>query len=313
MKSSHAPLSGETHAPEKPSGDFRIAHLSDLHLPPLPDIRLTQLASKRLLALTSWHRKWKREHKPEVLDALLEHLVSVQPDHFCLTGDLTFTTLPEEVDRAADWIARLGGKDKISLIPGNHDAYVPGALDYALERWGSWMRDDDGRPGFPYLHRRGPVNIVGLTSALPTFPGASYGRLGKIQIEKARALISSIEPEGRPCLLLVHHPPQEGATRRLRSLVDGENLRGMLKTLHLDLILHGHLHRPTQSTIDCRDGRVSTMGAASMSAIGKRRAPAHYHLIHCQTRGQKVSFTIYHHHFDPVTGKFIPGERQVVP
>ena len=190
---------------------FRIAHISDLHIPPFPRVPLRQLAGKRLIGLFSWHHKWKYEHRRTVLDALLVHLQEIKPDHICVTGDITFTTLPAEVDQAADWFSRLGDAQRISLIPGNHDAYVTGALDYALEKWSRWMQDDEGQTGFPYLHRRGPVDIVGLSSAVVTLPAISLGRIGQEQLERTEALLTRIKADRRPCVLLFHHPPQEGA------------------------------------------------------------------------------------------------------
>ncbi len=88
---------------------FRIAHISDLHIPPLPHVPASQLAGKRLLGLFSWHYKWKREHRQPVLDALLMNLREQRPDHVCVTGDITYTTLPAEVDAAADWLGRRSG------------------------------------------------------------------------------------------------------------------------------------------------------------------------------------------------------------
>ena len=39
---------------------FRLAHLSDVHLGPLPDVSYRQLASKRITGYLTWHRNRAR-------------------------------------------------------------------------------------------------------------------------------------------------------------------------------------------------------------------------------------------------------------
>lgn len=291
---------------------FQIAHISDLHIPPLPPVSLRQLASKRLLGLFSWHYKWKSEHQQAILDALQTHLGEVKPDHICITGDITFTTLPAEVDKAADWISRLGDPQQISLVPGNHDAYVPGSLDYALKKWSRWMEDDEGGTGFPYLHRRGPVDIVGLSSAVATPPAVSFGRIGQAQLQKTEMLLGSIKANQRPSLLMVHHPPQEGAASRKRALSDRKELQAILCRSPIDLVLHGHLHYPTTAVIDCPKGPIPVLGAASASTIGKRKSVAHYHLIEIETGAGRPKMTIQHYHFNTTSGSFSHGGTQIL-
>lgn len=291
---------------------FRIAHISDLHIPPLPQVSLRQLASKRLLGLFSWHHKWKSEHQQTILDALQRHLQEIKPDHICITGDITFTTLPAEVDKAADWISQLGRPQQISLIPGNHDAYVPGALDYAIEKWSRWMQDDAGHTGFPYLHRRGPVDIIGLSSAVATPPAVSFGRIGRAQLQKTEMLLNRIKATQRPSLLMVHHPPQDGAASRNRALSDRKALQEILCRSPVDLVLHGHLHYPTRAVLDCPAGSIPVLGAASASTIGIRKSVAHYHLIEIETGAGQPKMTVQHYHFNTALGSFSHSGTQTL-
>lgn len=260
--------------------------------------------NKRLLGWFSWHHKWKSEHQHKVLDALLRHLDEIRPDHICATGDITYTTLPAEVDAAAAWFDRLGDPQRLSLIPGNHDAYVPGALDYALQQWGRWMRDDEGRTGFPFLHRRGPVNIVGLSSAVPAPVAVSWGHLGREQIERTEALLNAVKDEHRPSILMIYHPPQEGAAKRLRALTDRQDLRRMLARSPVDLVLHGHLHYAVRATLDGPEGPIPVLGAASASAIGKRKSVAHYHLIEVELDPGKPQLSVRQAYYDPAAETF---------
>ena len=42
---------------------FTLAHLSDVHLAPVPWPRLAELDAKRALGLANWHRKRKRQRQ----------------------------------------------------------------------------------------------------------------------------------------------------------------------------------------------------------------------------------------------------------
>jgi 3',5'-cyclic AMP phosphodiesterase CpdA len=291
---------------------FRIAHISDLHIPPLPKVELKHLASKRLLGLFSWHHKWKSEHKQTILDALQAHMREMQPDHVCVTGDLTYTTLPAEVDKAEAWLSQLDEPERISLVPGNHDAYVEGALDYAVKKWSRWMKDDDGGTGFPFIHRRGPVDIIGLSSAVVTPPAVSLGRIGQRQLEETEALLNRIKGDGRPSLLMLHHAPQDGAASEKRALSDRKELQDMLKRTPVDLVLHGHLHYPVRATLDGPSGPVPVLGAASASAIGKRKAAAHYHIIEIDPEEKPLKIKVSHCHYDTAAGIFSVNETQSI-
>src|SRR5919106_6036016 len=103
---------------------FTLAHLSDLHLPPPTAIGLRAAASKRLFGYLSYRLKRKKVHEEAVLGVLASDLRQSAPDHIAITGDLTTIALPEEFDRVRRWLHALGPADAISVVPGNHDAYV---------------------------------------------------------------------------------------------------------------------------------------------------------------------------------------------
>ncbi len=110
-----------------------------------------------------------------VLDTLIGDMQAQKPDHIAVTGDLVNLALNLEIDIAHDWLSRLGNPDDVSVVPGNHDAYVPGALDKSCRKWEPWMRGDGidnhgNRPQFPYMRVRGPVALIGVSSARATAP-----------------------------------------------------------------------------------------------------------------------------------------------
>ena len=48
------------------------------------------------------------------------------PDHLAVTGDLVNLALDAEIEMARYWLETLGSPHDVSVVPGNHDAYVPG-------------------------------------------------------------------------------------------------------------------------------------------------------------------------------------------
>src|SRR6476659_6244709 len=103
---------------------FVLAHLSDPHLGPIPTPRLIELINKRGLGLINWYRKRHRHHRADVLDAIVRDMHAQRPEHIAVTGDLVNISLEAEFARAAQWLDQVGPPQNVSLVPGNHDAYV---------------------------------------------------------------------------------------------------------------------------------------------------------------------------------------------
>ncbi|MBN9022713.1 MAG: metallophosphoesterase, partial [Rhizobiales bacterium] len=106
---------------------FTLAHISDPHLGPLPPVRWRDLASKRAFGYMNWQRGRSSALGPESLQRLVADLHAHRPDHVAVTGDLINLGLSAEIDAAHTWLADLGDPSSVSVIPGNHDAYLPGA------------------------------------------------------------------------------------------------------------------------------------------------------------------------------------------
>ena len=106
---------------------FVLAHISDLHMALQPT--LTQLLSKRGLGYINWHRKRKHIHRRDILDAITLDLKAQAKDHIAVTGDLINLSLPVEYERAGDWLHTIGSSRDVTVVPGNHDVYVPQVTD----------------------------------------------------------------------------------------------------------------------------------------------------------------------------------------
>jgi 3',5'-cyclic AMP phosphodiesterase CpdA len=253
---------------------FVLAHLSDPHLGPLPPPRLSELASKRALGFVNWQRKRRFLHRADVLDALVRDLTAQAPDHIAVTGDLVNISLPGEFATARAWLERLGTAHDVTLVPGNHDVYVRAARDEPAHSWGDYMGWDStaSAPGaqgsaFPFVRRRGPVALIGLSTALPTPPFMATGRLGPEQIERLADILAVLGRENRFRVVLIHHPPLSKPARRLKRLVDAEPFRDVLARHGAELVVHGHDHVHAVAWLDGPTGKIPAVSVPSASAV----------------------------------------------
>lgn len=128
---------------------FTLAHLSDPHLPPLPTPRLVELAGKRALGYVNWRRNRHKYQRREVLDALVADIKAQAPDHIAVTGDLVNLAMEAEFAPARAWLDSVGPPDRVTTIPGNHDAYVRATRHRFGESFAPYLAGDDGSTGFP--------------------------------------------------------------------------------------------------------------------------------------------------------------------
>jgi 3',5'-cyclic AMP phosphodiesterase CpdA len=108
---------------------FKFAHISDIHLGPLPKLTLRELFSKRITGFVNWHRNRRKHLFVNTLDLLLSDLRTREPDHLVITGDLVNLATGIETRLAAEWLETIGDPADTTVVPGNHDAYVRGAHD----------------------------------------------------------------------------------------------------------------------------------------------------------------------------------------
>jgi len=253
---------------------FTLAHLSDPHLPPLPTPRLRDLAGKRALGYLNWTRNRQRFHRRDVLDALVSDMQAQAPDHIAITGDLVNLALEAEFGSSLIWLESVGARDRVTVIPGNHDAYVRVTRHRFVEAWGSYLGSDDkpGGAAFPSVRRRGPLALVSVSSAVPTPPLMATGRLGRSQLDALERMLAGLSSEQAFRVLLIHHPLRSDS--RAKRLTDSSQLLALLKQHGVELILHGHDHVHSTIWIDGPNGPIPAVGVPSASALAHGRYPA---------------------------------------
>ena len=247
---------------------YTLAHLSDIHLSPMPKLNRRELLSRRMFGFLNWQRR-KQFHQRAVLDLLTDDLLAQDPDHIAVTGDITNLGAAEEYKMAREWLETLGTPEDVTVTPGNHDTYVRTSWENGLIRWADYMAPNAAGLRFSGRFRPTPilarfpfvriladgVALVAVCSARPNPPTLASGRLGSAQLERLAATLSALGREGLCRVVLIHHPPLPGMTDWSRALHDAEDLAAVLKRFGAELVLHGHHHKHTVTRLDAPGGQ----------------------------------------------------------
>ncbi|MCO4315787.1 metallophosphoesterase [Phyllobacterium sp. 21LDTY02-6] len=249
---------------------FRLAHISDIHLSPLPSLTLRELISKRITGYINWRSNRREAMAGGALDMVIADLKANAPDHIAVTGDLVNLALDEELETARAWLKTLGDPDDVSVVPGNHDAYVPGALKKTRLFWEAWMRGDrqsaEKSPvEFPYLRVRGDVALIGVSSARATAPFMATGDIRSKQAQKLGEILAETGRRGLFRVVMIHHPPVRGAAPSHKRLLGIGLFQRTVREHGAELVLHGHTHLSTIYQIGGPDWSIPVVCVPSAS------------------------------------------------
>jgi 3',5'-cyclic AMP phosphodiesterase CpdA len=281
-----------------------LAHISDIHLAPLPRVNLRQLAGKRLTGYLNWKMMRRDALAGGGLVSLTEHLKAQNVDFIAITGDLVNLALPGEFEATGAWLRALAPPERACVSPGNHDAYLRGALDHAYEQWQGYISGDTPVEGarFPYLRRIGDVAIIACSSAVPTAPFMATGAFDSGQAERLATLLEQTGEAGLFRVILIHHPPNAELQHPSFGLKGHAGFRAVVKKHGAEMILHGHTHRSSLHAIDGKGREVPVIGVASASADqgGKLDDPARYNLFRIERTDTGWSCTMREYGFQRV-------------
>lgn len=258
----------------------------------MPSMRWHELLSKRITGYINWHRHRKAFHHVAVLETVMNELKGFEPDHLAITGDLVNIATQSEISRARLWLENNCDKSHTSLVPGNHDAYVPGAFKSATNSWRPWISGNNARSNnqFPYIKIRGSIAIIGFSTSNATLPFYATGNFPKMQAVLGRQLLNQAKADGLFRVILIHHPPYHNATHPMKRMIGINRFQEMISETGVELILHGHTHLNTVHNIELPKGSACTVGISSASqASGDKKPVAGFNLfdIEKQTNGWK--------------------------
>lgn len=272
---------------------FVLAHVTDAHLGPLPRARFAELAGKRALGVLNWRRGRQHRFSIATIDLLVDDIKAMAPDHIAVTGDLVNVGLAAEFATGLNFLKSLGEGPDVTVVPGNHDAYVRSTAHHSLLNWGDYMRGDGvngdvtDESAFPFVRRRGDVALIGVSSAIPTHPFMATGKVGRAQRERLGAVLDELGAEGLFRVVMIHHPPA-GLRAGHKRLIDEVAVRDVLARHGAELVICGHDHVPMVEMIPGpNSGLIPVVEAPSFAAGPEdRHWPGGYHLYRIERVGE---------------------------
>lgn len=232
---------------------------------------MRELASKRITGYVNWRRKRRKALFGKVLETLTDDIFARNPDHLAITGDLVNLATDNEVEVATEWLEAIGETVPMSLVPGNHDAYVPGAYDKTAVAWRRFMTSDDpslireDNGLFPYLRVRKNVALIGISTATATPPFVASGYFGIPQAQRTVELLQRAKKEGLFRVVMIHHPPVRRAAIWHKRMIGIGRFGRVMRDAGAELVIHGHTHLNTIHWLPSPAGSVPVVGIASAS------------------------------------------------
>ncbi len=276
---------------------MRLAHCSDLHLLSHDGARWLDLANKRWIGAMNLLSNRSRHYHVEAFEDMVADLNALGIEHVLCTGDVTNLALRQEFAFARSKFDRLAcGSRDITVIPGNHDAYVAEGVPLFAEMFGDLATTDPGwawtvadagpderPPGstndnasagtteplaaalrWPIVKLRGELAIIGTSTSRQTPWFTAYGRLGDGQLARLRRVLLDPRLADKVRVVAIHHPPAgKRAESKIRGLRDHAAFAQVIAEAGADLIVHGHEHRDMIETLAGPAGPVPVRGVAS--------------------------------------------------
>lgn len=249
---------------------MRIGHFSDIHLLSLKGARWVHFLSKRWIGGLNLLTNRSRHYRSDIFEALVADLNTGLVDHAVATGDITNVALEGEFAFARDKFDAIElGPDEVTVIPGNHDAYVDEGREHFEAYFGDYFRPDADfdrayEERWPVVRVRGRVAIIGLSTSLETPWFTAYGEVGAAQRGRLASVLSDPRLAGCFRLVAIHHPPAgKRAEKRHRGLRDHVELAEIIRRAGAELVLHGHEHEDVRERLEGPDGMIPVRGIQS--------------------------------------------------
>ncbi|MBO5996352.1 MAG: metallophosphoesterase [Acetobacter sp.] len=241
----------------------RIAHFSDLHLPFSQFPRLREIRFKRVLSLLSWKLNRRYIYQWEPLAAIIQDIHQARPDFTAITGDMINFGLFSEFFQARHWLQKQHLPPTL-LVLGNHEILIHENHHAKKALLNSWLREDSKNTRLPTLIDKG-IALIGLNTAVPSLPFLAIGRIEKKQLALLETCLQETRSAGLCRIVILHHPPVRHLVRHRKALIDLEALQEIFYKNGTELILHGHSHRATITTIPRTE--IPVIGTTSASHI----------------------------------------------
>ncbi|MCG8417509.1 MAG: metallophosphoesterase [Proteobacteria bacterium] len=256
---------------------MRIAHCSDLHLLSLQGARILDFANKRWIGRLNLLTNRGRHYHTSAFEAMVADFNASDVDHVICTGDVTNLALEQEFRFARTLFDQIElGPHRVTVIPGNHDAYIAKGNQYFTQYFADYFKADaewerpadetsarsghraaPDDPTWPVVRIRGNVALIGLSTSMQTPWFTAYGRLGTAQLDRLRAVLADRRLASCLRLVAIHHPPVgKSAHNKIRGLRDFAAFARVIAESGAELVIHGHEHRDLRGELPGPNGDI---------------------------------------------------------
>lgn len=251
---------------------MRFLHCSDLHLRYLQGTRLRELCNKRVTGALNLVLRRAKSHRDDRWPALVQAAQDLEVDAIFVSGDLINLGMKREFEACAAQLASCGCD--FFVVPGNHDIYLSqGEPQAEFETTFSRYLGAPLRAGhaFPYRVDFGELCLFGLNSSIGRPWFLADGQIGEMQLDIFEEGLQKARAEEKTCIVMLHHPVTEEASRPRRDLADREALAQVLQRHGAELVLHGHEHRQLVGSLARPHGApIAVHGVASATATSEK-------------------------------------------
>lgn len=273
---------------------IRIGHLSDIHVPAGARLSLRDAFGKRITGYLNLRFRRAKEYDVAVLRSAVARLVDEAVDVAVISGDLTNLAYRVEFERAYALLQPLSDANiPWFVVPGNHDYYLPRAVDgFMEERFADHLGAplQDGSP-YPWLSVQPGVTLLGVNSAVPNGPFQAWGAVSSAQIQAIKNAKERILATDQPVVMVVHHHLGKAPNKERdynRNLRNSAEVLQLANSLNAALVLHGHNHYldirdmdgvrvfAASSGISNQQGEHRSAGQVAIHTVHEDGAPEHH-------------------------------------
>lgn len=230
---------------------------------------------------------------PEIVTELIRAMTKAKPDLIIISGDFTQRATTTEFKNAQDFINKLPAP--VFCVPGNHDIPPYKLWDRFIHPYKRYKQyiDDNLCPEFQNDH----IVIAGLNSARRIVPHWNWanGAISQAQLQHLQSIYNKHDPlntKRRVCVF--HHPIHKALNQNMKTVVFGaQQALNALNDMKVDLVLTGHVHHASVTTIGDIDHRTLYLSASTALSSRLRKQQNGFNII--QLNDDKIDIEIYTH------------------